>query len=120
MKESIKVDENSQNTKEVSNISPAQIYAKKEAKKVKESGAKVHKLIVEDKIGYLRHPNRMIMSLAMRKEAQQDMVGMCEVLLENCWISGDMEIQDDDEYFYGAMLQMQHLINVKAGSLEKF
>ena len=108
------------NTEEKIELTPAQIQAQKEADKVKETGAKVHELTVEDKIAYLRSPNRMVMSLAMAEQSKGDIVGMAEVLLENCWISGDDEIKTDDAYFLGAMSEIEDIIEIKSASLKKY
>ncbi len=91
-----------------------------QADNAKKTGAKVYKLTVEDKVAYLRSPNRMVMSLAMTEQAKGDLLAMAEVLLENCWICGHEEIKTDDEYFYGAMSQIQEIIQIKGASLEKY
>lgn len=40
-------------------------------------------------------------------------------LLEELWIDGDNEIRDDEEYFMGAMLQLQNTIELKKSSFTR-
>ena len=37
----------------------------------------------------------------------------CEYLLAELWIDGDMELQNDEEYFVSAMMQIQNTIELK-------
>ncbi len=78
----------------------------------------IHKLIVDDKEAYLHKPDRNTLRLALSKAAT-DPLGMAEVVLDNCWLGGDDEIKTDDSYFLGAMGQVDKIINVRVGSLEK-
>lgn len=97
----------------ITNPTPAQITAWKSAYKT------VHKLTVEDKVAYLRNPDRRTLSAAMTKIAKGDIVGGSEVILENCWLGGDEEIKNDDDLFVGAVSKVGELIEVKSAELEK-
>lgn len=84
----------------------------------KKEHGEIHKLTVDDKIAYLHKPDRTTLRLAFSKAAT-DPLGMTEVVLDNCWLGGDDEIKTDDSYFMGAMGQVDKIINVRTGSLEK-
>lgn len=40
-------------------------------------------------------------------------------LLEELWLAGDDEIRDDEEFFMGAMLQIQNVIQIKNSRFTK-
>ncbi len=79
----------------------------------------VHELTVDDKKGYIRNPNRNDMKYAMSRLKGGGELDMAEALLEEMWLGGDQELLDDDDYFFGAVTQLQELIQVKSGSLKK-
>lgn len=79
----------------------------------------VHKLCIEDKVGYLKSPDRKTLSLAMTRIAKSDIVGGSEAILENCWLGGDEEIKSDDTLFMAAIGKVGELIQVKEATLEK-
>lgn len=85
----------------------------------KEKYKTVHKLIIEDKIAYLRKPDRRTLSLAMTKISKGDIIGGSEAILENCWLGGDTEIKTDDDLFMAAVSKVGDLIQVKEAELEK-
>ena len=71
------------------------------------------------KIGYVRKPTRDEMKFAMTLATQNDPLGMVEEILKSCWLGGDQELIGDDDYFYGAAMQLQELVEIKAGQLKK-
>jgi hypothetical protein len=75
-------------------------------------------ITVGDKTAYLKGVDRKTISMATTI-AGEDKVKICELILDACWIEGDEEIRDDDEYFLGAMAQIQGLISIKTSSLKK-
>lgn len=79
----------------------------------------VWEIKVEDKTGYVRKPTREEMKFAMTLATQNDPLGMVEEILKSCWLGGDQELIDDDDYFYGAAMQLQELVEIKAGELKK-
>lgn len=79
----------------------------------------VHKLTVEDKVGYLHNPDRRTLSLAMSRISRGDIMGGSEAVLENCWLGGDEEIKTDDELFMGAISVVGEIISAKQAALEK-
>jgi len=70
---------------------------------------------VEDKICALRPVSATEVSDFSVMTATPD-VGLeksCRYLLGELWIDGDMEIQNDEDYFISAMLQIQRTIELK-------
>ena len=42
-----------------------------------------------------------------------------ETILRNCWLAGDKEIVDVDEYFYAVSKQLDEVIRFKTAELKK-
>jgi len=79
----------------------------------------IWELSIEDKKCYVRKPTRNEMKFAMTLATKNDPLGMVEEILNSCFLGGDREIIDDDDYFYGAAMQLQELIEIKNGDLKK-
>lgn len=79
----------------------------------------VWQIDIDGKIGYVRKPTREEMKYAMTLATKNDPLGMVEEILKSCWLGGDQELLDDDDYFYGAAMQLQELVEIKAGQLKK-
>ena len=47
------------------------------------------------------------------------MMKVNETILKNCWLDGDMEIQNNDAYFLGASSKLDQMVEVKEAELEK-
>ena len=73
--------------------------------------------VYEQKTGYFRKPNRM--ELASTMATRNDPLGIGEELLRYCWLGGDEELLEDDDYFQGALLQFQTLLEVRTGEVKK-
>lgn len=75
---------------------------------------------VEDKAGYFRKPTRQELSYASVASNQgKDVVKYTETIMNSCWLGGDREILDKDEYFIGAMSVIEALAEVKTGEVKK-
>lgn len=75
---------------------------------------------VEGKVGYFRKPTRQELSYASVASSQmKDMVKYTETLMNSCWLGGDRDILDKDEYFIGAMTVIEALSEVKEGEVKK-
>jgi len=72
----------------------------------------------DGKTGYLKKPDRKIMSFAMTR-MQTNPLGYAEVILQQCWLGGDDEIKTNDKYFFGAAAQLEKMIEVKNAELKK-
>lgn len=100
--------------KTAAEITPEQIEAWKKAHK---NG--VWKITVDDKSGYVRKPGREDMKYAMTKLKDGGELAMAEAMLEEMWLGGDVEVLEEDEYFFGACMKIQELIQVKNAELVK-
>jgi hypothetical protein len=70
-------------------------------------------------VGYFKRPNTMQFSLWMN-QAQKDPVVANKTLAQNCFISGDKELVDDEDLFlYGTMSKISLLINSRNADLVK-
>ena len=79
---------------------------------------KLNVIVVEDKFCVLRPITALEVSEFSIMTATPD-VGLekaSRYLIGELWIDGDMEIQDDEEYFISAMLQIQRVSEVKKSS----
>ena len=75
---------------------------------------------VEDKVAYFRKPTRQEMSYAaVASNQMKDALKYTETLMRSCWLGGDMEIRERDEYFLGAAPIIDALTEVKAGEIKK-
>lgn len=73
---------------------------------------------VDDRIAYLRRPTRKALSAAA-VVGKTDPMKYNEVLLKNCWLGGDEEIQEKDDLFLGASEALADLIEKKEATLKK-
>jgi len=73
---------------------------------------------VEDKKCYLHKPTRQILDAANASSGKRSSA-FNETLLKNCWIAGDKDIVNDDEYFLGASSQLDQIIVFKNAELKK-
>lgn len=75
---------------------------------------------VEDKVGYFRKPTRQELSYASVASNQgKDTIKYTETIMNSCWLGGDREILEKDEYFIGAMSVIEALAEVKIGEVKK-
>ena len=80
----------------------------------------VFELVVEDKMAILHKPTRQDLSFASAGSSQgQDSIKFVEILLKQCWIDGDMEIQNNDDYFFGAVPVLTELSSAKKAEIKK-
>ncbi len=70
----------------------------------------------EAKKAILRSPSRQDMSYAM---SVKDPIKMSETILKNCWVAGDEEIKTDDQYFLGAISQIDTIMQIKTAEIKK-
>ena len=81
---------------------------------------KIFEIVVGDKKAILHKPTRTDLSFAMAGSSQaKDSIKFAELLLRTCWIDGDLEIQNDDEYFFGAVPKLDVLSETKEAEIKK-
>ncbi len=86
----------------------------------KKNPAGVFAIIIDDKKGFVRRPNRLDLQYAMSYLKGGGELKMVETLLEEIWLGGDQEILTDDEYFLGACMQIQGMVQVRQAELVKY
>ena len=91
---------------------------KEQIKQWKAKYKEVFVLRVDDKVAYLRTPDRATLSYASTL-ATKDPMKFNEAILTNCWLGGDDEIKTDDALFLSASSKLGELIQIKEATLEK-
>lgn len=99
-------------TEKSGQISPEQIQ------KLKDKYGDVFTYECDNKVCYLRRPDRKILGLAMSSDTI-DPFKKNETLIANCWLGGDDNLRDVDAYFYDLSTHIEQLIEVKRGELKK-
>ena len=97
-------------------------YTKEQLKgwKEKYGDDNVFEITCEDKKAVLHKPTRKDLSFAMAGSGQaKDSVKFSEILLKQCWIDGDKEFQDNDNYFFAAVPVLGALSETKEAELKK-
>lgn len=84
----------------------------------KEKFGDVFQIIVEDKECYLKAPDRKTLSYASTA-GSTDPMKFNEIVLKQCWLAGDNEIQTVDAYFLGASVQLATVCEFKKSELVK-
>jgi hypothetical protein len=88
--------------------------------KQKYGDGNVFEVAVEEKKAILHKPSRRDLSYAMAGSNQaKDSVKFSEILLKQCWIDGDMEIQENDDYFLAVVPVLGSLAEVKEAEIKK-
>ncbi|BAV09395.1 hypothetical protein SAMN05421788_101831 [Filimonas lacunae] len=72
-----------------------------------------------DKLAVLKPIDRHILSFASTKISDEGLYLFLEACMRECWIDGDKEILDDDEYFIPAANSLNKLIEGKKAILLK-
>ncbi len=75
-------------------------------------------LTVDDKKCYIHKPTRMVIDLAVQSAAKRSSM-FDETILKNCWLAGDKEIVEVDEYFYAVSKQLDEVVKFKTAELKK-
>lgn len=91
---------------------------KEQIKQWKAKYKEIFVLRVDDKVAYLRTPDRATLSYASTL-ATKDPMKFNEAILTNCWLGGDEEIKTDDALFLSASSKLGELIQIKEATLEK-
>ena len=78
----------------------------------------VFKIEVDGKTAYLHSPDRKTLSYASNI-GSQDPMKFNEILLKNCWLAGDEEIQTNDSLFMSVSSKLAEIIEFKEAKLEK-
>ena len=95
-------------------------YTEEQLKSWKEKYGEVFEISCEEKKAVLHKPGRKELSFAMAGSNQaKDSVKFSEILLKQCWIDGDKEFMEDDNYFLSAVPVLGALAEVKEAEIKK-
>lgn len=95
-------------------------YTKEQLESWKKKYGDVFEVVAGDKKAILHKPGRNDLSFAMAGSSQaKDSVKFSEILLKQCWIAGDEEIQTNDEYFLSVVPVLGALAEVKEAEIKK-
>ena len=95
-------------------------YTKEQLNSWKEKHGEVFEISCEDKKAVLHKPSRKDLSFAMVGSSQaKDTVKFSELLLKQCWIDGDKEFLEDDNYFLAAVPVLGALAETKEAEIKK-
>jgi hypothetical protein len=72
-----------------------------------------------EKLALLKPIDRHILSYASTKIEDEGLYEFLGAVMRECWIVGDKEIQDDDEYFIPAAGKIQKILDGKKAALLK-
>lgn len=78
----------------------------------------VFEIVCEKHYGYLKKPDRKVLSMATTI-GQNDPMKFNELVAENCWLGGSRELLTKDEYFFAIVDKMNALIVVKEAEIKK-
>lgn len=88
--------------------------------KKKYGDGNVFEVVVGDKKAILHRLTRQALSFANAGSSNgKDTVKFNEIVLQQCWVDGDMEIQENDEYFFGVIPVLDVLVETKEAEIKK-
>ena len=73
---------------------------------------------VDDKKCYIHKPTRQVLDLASSSSSKRSSM-FNETILKNCWLAGDKDIVNNDDYFMGAGSVLDQIIIFKDAELKK-
>lgn len=91
---------------------------KEQIAELKKKYGEIYQFKVDDKKCILHKPSRQVLSAAT-VTAGKDPIKFNEIILKNCWIQGDEEIQTDDNLFLGICPKLAEIIEVKEAEIKK-
>jgi len=95
-------------------------YTQEQLESWKKKYGEVFEVVSGDKKAILHKPSRQDLSFAMAGSSQaKDSVKFSEILLKQCWIDGDPEIQTVDDYFLSVVPVLGALSEVKEAEIKK-
>lgn len=79
----------------------------------------VYTISVDDKVCFLKKPNRVSVAKAMPLLVKEDIITAGEILLRENFIDGDKEFLTDDSFILAASLQVVQIVEIKTAELKK-
>lgn len=72
----------------------------------------------EGRKAWIRRPDRKVISAAA-VNAGADLLKNRELILRNCWLGGDMALQNNDRYFLAIASQIEAIIEIAEVAIKK-
>ena len=72
----------------------------------------------EGRKAWIRRPDRKVISAAA-VNAGADLLKNRELILRNCWLGGDMALQNNDRYFLAFASQIEAIIEIAEVAIKK-
>lgn len=88
------------------------------AKWKKEFGSVFEYKTEDNKVGYFRSPNLVILD-ACKTMTGKSSIKFNTMLTENCWLGGDEAIKKEDQYLLGLFEFLAEIIIVKSGEFKR-
>lgn len=101
------------------NLPTAQEVTPEVIKSWKAQYGEISQFKCEDKVAYFKKPDRKALSYATTAGGSKDPFKFNEIILNNCFIGGDKEVIENDEYFLTINGFVSNLIEVKTYELVK-
>lgn len=80
-------------------------------------------LVVGNKVGYLKDIDRNTLEVAlgymMKVRGNPELIRAGEIIITNCWVTGDEEIRTNPKFYTAAAMQASELIEQKSSFLKK-
>lgn len=73
-----------------------------------------------EKMAVMKPINRHILSLASTKLEDDGLYSFLESCMRECWLEGDTELLDDDEYFIPAAMKFNKMLEGKKAAFVKY
>lgn len=73
---------------------------------------------VDEHVCYLKKPDRKVLSAAAVLSGK-DPIKYNEVMISNCWLGGDMDMQTDDELFMSVSAILSEMIVIKEAEVKE-
>lgn len=97
---------------------PAGVVTAQQIEKWKAQYGRIYTYTADGKVGYLRAPDRRIIASAAVL-AGPDNLKQKEMVIANCWLGGDADLKDRDNYFFGLSNVVDGIIDVVQGELKE-
>ncbi len=95
-------------------------FGKSEIEQLKKDNPRgINLLRIGDRMAFFKKPNRDIISAASA-EASHDEILFSSIVAENCFLVGDRELLDNDDYFLQLAPLLDQMIERKVAQLLKF
>jgi hypothetical protein len=91
-------------------------YTKEQVQEWKKKHGELFEISIDGKSCILHKPTRTDLSYV---SVVKDPIKMSEVMLKQCWVDGDMEIQEEDDLFMAVVGKMEEVIKVKEAEIKK-